>query len=94
MKIHLKVFRSNNKGSPYNDNIIEFLLVKVDLNDSEHEGLPIKKIHHIDYYHSSLCVQKGIVCKALHYQPNMSTSTSVIAITGVDNSNKFVFRST
>ena len=43
VKIHLKPFRSNNKGSPYNDNIIEFLLVKVDLNDGEHEGLPIKK---------------------------------------------------
>ena len=80
MKIHLKPFRSNNKGS-YNDNIIDFLLVKVDLNDREREGLPIKKIHHIDYYHSSLCVQKGIVCKALHYQLNMSTSTSVITIT-------------
>ena len=66
-----------------------------DLNDGEGEGLSIKKkeIHHIDYYRTSLCVPKYRVCEALHYQLNMSTSTSIIN-NKLDYSNKLVFRST
>ena len=65
-----------------------------DLNDGGGEGLSIKKkeIHHVDYYRRSLCVPKYRVCKALHYQLNMSISTSIIN-NKLDYSNNLVFRS-